>query len=181
MQLEHYRKQTLPWQRSDVTQHHCYYHSFQRSTLKLISGPGSVVCENILLISIDNSNHSTVVNTRCVYHRVRSPPSHPDNLTLCPLLDLANHTSASVHAVSKTPIPTFFSPSTCTLNKGDEVYLRYGPHSNNTLFTEYGFVEKVSLHGGQADISDIIESLFREKGPLGEWMKTTLEATDYWG
>lgn len=67
------------------------------------------------------------------------------------------------------------------LKKGDEVYLRYGSHSNITLFTEYGFVEKDAFGGGQLDVSDIIESLFHEKGPLGEWMKATLEAANYWG
>lgn len=59
--------------------------------------------------------------------------------------------------------------------------LRYGPHSNITLFTEYGFVEKYSPNGDQVDVSDILESLFHGKGFLGEWMKTTLEATNYWG
>ncbi|KAF8514077.1 hypothetical protein JB92DRAFT_2920908 [Gautieria morchelliformis] len=121
------------------------------------------------------------VNTRCVYHRVSPSPSHPDNLTLCPLLDLANHTSSSAHASPRTPIPTFYSPSTSQLNKGDEVYLRYGPHSNVTLFTEYGFVEENPSNGGQLDVSDILELLFRKKGPLGAWMKTALEATNYWG
>ncbi|KAJ7155984.1 hypothetical protein C8R43DRAFT_1125888 [Mycena crocata] len=32
------------------------------------------------------------VNTRCIYHRLKSKRSHPDNLTLCPILDFANHT-----------------------------------------------------------------------------------------
>jgi ribosomal lysine N-methyltransferase 2 len=124
--------------------------------------------------------HPITVNTRCVYHRVSPSPSHPDNLTLCPLLDLANHTSSPAHA-SRTPIPTFYSPSTSQLNKGDEVYLRYGPHSNITLFAEYGFVEENPSNGGQLDVSDILELLFHKKGPLGAWMKTSLEATNYWG
>ncbi|KAF8582667.1 SET domain-containing protein [Ramaria rubella] len=121
------------------------------------------------------------VNTRCVYHNIHPSASHPDNLTLCPLLDLANHASLSRYASSANPIPTFFSPLNHTLLEGDEVYLRYGSHSNTTLFTEYGFVEKDSSNGKQADIQDILESLFQRKGELGGWMKSVLEATKYWG
>jgi ribosomal lysine N-methyltransferase 2 len=135
----------------------------------------------ILVVVIRTGTHLFIVNTRCVYHRLYSSQSHPDNLTLCPLLDLANHTSSLAHASSIEPIPTFFSPSASFLKKGDEVYLRYGPHSSTTLFTEYGFVERDPLHGGQVDVSDILESLFHEKGPLGDWMKTTLQAKNYWG
>ena len=67
------------------------------------------------------------------------------------------------------------------MKKGDEVYLRYGPHSNITLFTEYGFVDRDSKNGGQADVQDILETLFRHKGTTGEIMKATLESANYWG
>ncbi|KAF8507343.1 SET domain-containing protein [Hysterangium stoloniferum] len=121
------------------------------------------------------------VNTRCVYLRLCPSQSDPDNLTLCPVLDLANHTSAAAHATKTTPIPTFFSPPTLTLKGGDEVYLRYGSHSNTTLFTEYGFVEQTCEFGGQADIQDILEIMIQKEGSLGEWIKATLESNNYWG
>lgn len=107
--------------------------------------------------------------------------SDPDNVTLCPLTDLANHSSLEQQTTTKTPIPTFYSPATSALQKDAEIYLKYGSHSNVTLFTEYGFVEKGSPNGGQVDVEDIIEARFQALGDLGNWMRSLLEGTNFWG
>jgi len=67
------------------------------------------------------------------------------------------------------------------LKEGDEVFLKYGAHSNITLFTEYGFIEKDSQDGGQVDIQDYMESLFDNISELGDWMKEELHLNHYWG
>lgn len=121
------------------------------------------------------------VNTRCFYMLLCSSKTDPDNITLCPLADLANHSSLEQQATTKTPIPTFYSPLSSSLRKDDEIYLKYGSHSNSTLFTEYGFVEKGYPSGGQVDVQDIIEAQFEALGDLGMWMRSLLEDTNFWG
>lgn len=107
--------------------------------------------------------------------------SDPDNITLCPLADLANHSSLEQQTTTKTPVPTFYSPSTSALRKDNEIYLKYGSHSNSTLFTEYGFVEKGFPNGGQVDVEDVIKARFEALGDLGIWMRSLLEDTGFWG
>ncbi|KJA18621.1 hypothetical protein HYPSUDRAFT_169164 [Hypholoma sublateritium FD-334 SS-4] len=119
-------------------------------------------------------------NTRCVYHRLMKTRSSPDNMTLCPILDFANHTANSPHTMPK---PTngeiwdtgplgkktgeqfiLLAPSTAPTAVGDEIYLRY----------EVTFSEELELQGP-------IESLFKGRGEIGQWMKECLIAEGYWG
>ncbi|KAJ7582731.1 hypothetical protein C8J56DRAFT_792317 [Mycena floridula] len=135
------------------------------------------------------------VNTRCIYHRMKSSRSDPDNLTLCPILDFANHTSTLAvmvpepsHAEIWNIAPrsqfgddfTLLSPPNVAVPKDSEMYLTYGAHSNRTLFVEYGFVEDIfrngSLHG-EVDMQRLVEPLFDEKPEL----KEILVAAGYWG
>jgi hypothetical protein len=55
--------------------------------------------------------------------------------------------------------------SSISLNPGDQVYLRYGGHSNAVLFTEYGFVlspntKDTHTLNGEITIDSDIEDLF---------------------
>lgn len=140
------------------------------------------------------------VNTRCIYYQVKPSRSDPDNLTMCPILDFANHTSSSKHM---SPVPldarawnshqkysrdlAFLSPRGC-LQENEEVYLCYGAHANRTLFVEYGFVNALPKNpsssddfNGEIDVQDIVEHLFEEKGEEGSWMREVLEDRGYWG
>ncbi|KAJ7709925.1 hypothetical protein B0H17DRAFT_244694 [Mycena rosella] len=135
------------------------------------------------------------VNTRCIYHRIKGTRSHPDNLTLCPILDFANHTVAGPcmatrpsHAERSNapPIPrlgdplTLLSPTTPT-QPGAELYLTYGAHPNRTLFVEYGFVAPCGPDDVRAevDVQDIVEPMF--KGNDGDAKKKLLQDSGYWG
>ena len=80
------------------------------------------------------------VNTRSVHHILMHDQRDPSNLSLCPILDLANHHFDSDRAMTSQPIPVFRSPPGCELKSGDEVFLKYGAHSNEFLFQHYGFV-----------------------------------------
>lgn len=69
-----------------------------------------------------------------------------------------------------------------------EVCLRYGGHSNQSLFVEYGFVNVVSdadMRSGEypaeVDVRHIVVKLFRERGTIGTWMQAILKGEGYWG
>ncbi|KZP12004.1 SET domain-containing protein [Athelia psychrophila] len=143
------------------------------------------------------------VNTRCIYYQVHASRSSPDNLTMCPILDFANHTSTSRH-MSPVPIDfrslstlprgspkkgqlVFVSPREA-IEEGEEIFLCYGAHANRTLFVEYGFVNDIPIgaehsdeYNGEVDVQDIVERLFTEAGPQGMWLKGVLEDNAYWG
>jgi len=121
-------------------------------------------------------------------------------MTLCPILDFANHTAISPFVFPKAthgelwdtgPSPkrkfgddfTLLAPTDGFTAAGTQLYLRYGLHTNATLFTEYGFVNR----GPREDVSDeaildsLVEDMFQRRGELGEWMKTVLTDEGYWG
>lgn len=108
-----------------------------------------------------------IVNTRCLYY---DPPSifthstqqqddsiladdglptprlhsHDSNqfMVLCPLIDLFNHTpdSACCKVAHDSSGFTVTSQQTQPAAQGEELFVSYGPHSNDFLFVEYGFV-----------------------------------------
>jgi hypothetical protein len=80
------------------------------------------------------------------------------------------------------------SPADSHIEAGQELYLCYGGHANQTLFVEYGFINEFSassLSGGgfhgEVDVQELVEHLLNERGDMGIWMKETLENEGYWG
>lgn len=158
---------------------------------------------------LDANLTESSVNTRCIYYRLDPSPSSPLNMTLCPILDFANHAPQDTHIlpvlppVSQPSVPiagpgkrsrslggdyTFVSNCEGFIPQDIELYLRYGAHPNRRLFVEYGFVniwDEASIHEGRAngevDVSDIIEAYFKAEGSMGVQMKTTLKEQGYWG
>jgi hypothetical protein len=147
--------------------------------------------------------HRAEVNTRCIYHRLAKTRSSPDNLTLCPILDFANHTYSEHHTYPRATQAQAFdtgpsakrkfgedfvllSPSTSTVVAGEQVFLRYGMHANSTLFTEYGFVNVVDWHNlpesfsAEVEIDSYVEALFERRGEVGSFMKDVLLEEGYW-
>ena len=124
------------------------------------------------------------MNTRCLFYPLTAQRASEDNITLCPLLDYANHsfTAPDVNTARLRerayPIPTFLSPPDLTLEQGEQVFLRYGSHPRCTLFTEYGFVDR----GAPIEVSvdDLVEELF-ENAVDGSEGKKLLEGHNYWG
>ncbi|KAL0946918.1 hypothetical protein HGRIS_013079 [Hohenbuehelia grisea] len=144
------------------------------------------------------------VNTRCIYRQLKASRSHPDNLTLCPILDFANHTSdfsSSISPVSsltdiwqapsKSPAGddfTFISSSKFSYPEGAELFLNYGAHSNRTLFVEYGFINRATLDeilegsfSGEVDVEDILQPMFTSIGDAGREARMILDEEGYWG
>lgn len=152
-----------------------------------------------------------LVNTRSIYYPIRGEDPEKNCLTLCPVLDFANHSEASSHI---TPIVetalrppgaqtsagdfTFKSYTDATIEAGQQLYLRYGGHANRTLLVEYGFVNAFEPQAiacgefrGEVDVQDLVEECIRNLKPthkgqreasaLQQWLMDRLEEEGYWG
>ncbi|XP_054830785.1 SET domain-containing protein 4 isoform X2 [Eublepharis macularius] len=90
------------------------------------------------------------INTRTVYmkHSQKECFSRdPDNYALAPYLDLLNHSpTVQVKAAfnEKTQCYEIRTLSHCAKNK--EVFINYGPHDDQRLLLEYGFVAASNPH-----------------------------------
>ena len=141
------------------------------------------------------------VNTRCIYYRIKEKQTDEANATLCPILDFANHywRHSHIHPVSDSEVWGFRSRArgafqflatdhVVEVEVDGEICLRYGGHSNQSLFAEYGFVNIVSnedMESGEypaeVDVQLIVVGFFKERGSVGTWMQTILENEGYWG
>ncbi|KAJ1727282.1 hypothetical protein LPJ61_004654 [Coemansia biformis] len=82
------------------------------------------------------------VNTRCIHlGRPADAGGNQDTIALAPVLDMLNH---SHHANTTTCYDAasgqFVIQTHRRYQKGDEVFISYGPHDNCFLLAEYGFV-----------------------------------------
>ncbi|CEH13974.1 N-methyltransferase [Ceraceosorus bombacis] len=142
------------------------------------------------------------VNTRCL-HLPQGLTPHADNLTLAPILDLANHkpsSSSDLDACNVRHTPSsgleLHAPSRRgALQPGDQVTFCYGAHAAQMLFAEYGFVlpreRSPSMESGQVQqwngcpfaevrLDDGIIRLFKEQGDEGIAKENLLQARGYW-
>lgn len=81
-----------------------------------------------------------LVNTRTFYHttpRTKKDLPREDHMVLQPVADLFNH-SPNGCTVSFTPAG-FTITTSVAADQGDEMFIRYGSHSNDFLLVEYGF------------------------------------------
>jgi len=141
------------------------------------------------------------VNTRCIYYRIKESCRDEANVTLCPILDFANHDwhHSHVQPVSdsniwntrpkaKEDFQFLATEHIAEVDVGKEVYLKYGCHPNQSLFVEYGFVNAVSnekmesgTYPAEVDVQTIVVGLFEGRGNMGSWMRAILENEGYWG
>ncbi|CAE6521978.1 unnamed protein product [Rhizoctonia solani] len=127
------------------------------------------------------------VNTRCLYHSLGFMQSS-DNVTMCPILDFANHTSVDSLSITQDEFALGDGMAFSTLGpvqKGDQIYLRYGYHSNAFLFSEYGFVSPLDLKdmhiaNGETAVDPDIEELIRGAKEF-ELKEELLRGRNYWG
>ncbi|TIB37260.1 hypothetical protein E3P84_00427 [Wallemia ichthyophaga] len=128
-----------------------------------------------------------VVNTRCLYYPIQDVEKD-SQLSLCPYLDLLNHSSPSpnttnlFNALPKPEIPLreggyeLVNNSTHTIPPDTEICFMYGPHSDDFLLAEYGFVlgwEKNAFT--EVNISDLVKQLIKE-----DWKRDQLQENDLW-
>lgn len=67
------------------------------------------------------------------------PLDHDDCISLAPFADCFNHTSHGTCAVTFSNAG-YALTTTSAINKGDEMSISYGNHSNDFLLAEYGFI-----------------------------------------
>ncbi|SPO27048.1 related to RKM2 - ribosomal protein lysine methyltransferase [Ustilago trichophora] len=146
------------------------------------------------------------VNSRCVFLPL-SLADHSDNFTLAPMLDMANHTpdpalECKVRYASDGGLELYAPVSDASpsgLKGGDECCITYGPHSNQSLLSEYGFVLPAQLKfaGEGADagngaewkgsryvdvlMDQEVETLLKAQAKGGEDKIELLQNRGYWG
>ncbi|NXE49803.1 SETD4 protein, partial [Casuarius casuarius] len=107
------------------------------------------------------------VNTRTVYmkHSQRECFSlEPDVYALAPYLDLLNHSpNVQVKAAFNEQTRSYEIRTDSQCKKYEEVFICYGPHDNQRLLLEYGFVAIDNPHSSVYVSSD---TLFRYFPPL---------------
>ncbi|XP_013810812.1 SET domain-containing protein 4 isoform X2 [Apteryx mantelli] len=107
------------------------------------------------------------VNTRTVYmkHSQRECFSlEPDVYALAPYLDLLNHSpNVQVKAAFNEQIRSYEIRTDSQCKKYEEVFICYGPHDNQRLLLEYGFVAVDNPHSSVYVSSD---TLLRYFSPL---------------
>ncbi|XP_008056271.1 SET domain-containing protein 4 [Carlito syrichta] len=90
------------------------------------------------------------VNTRAVYLRQRQQEClsvELDTCALAPYLDLLNHSpDAQVKAAFNEETRCYEIRTTSSWRKHEEVFICYGPHDNQKLLLEYGFVSIRNPH-----------------------------------
>ncbi|KAJ1035837.1 hypothetical protein NDA13_000496 [Ustilago tritici] len=147
------------------------------------------------------------VNSRCVFLPL-GLAEHADNFTLAPMLDMANHTpdpalECKVNYTKDGGLElsapcadqqTLAERKSCVGNAGDECFITYGPHSNECLLSEYGFVlpsklqftgETLSAKWKGSRYVDIqfdkeVEALLTAQGKEGKAKIELLQNRGYW-
>lgn len=79
------------------------------------------------------------VNLRCLYMAMPLATEPADNFTMVPYADFLNHSDSDHCAIAVTR-HGFHVTTTLEYAPGDEVLFSYGPHGNEFLLCEYGFV-----------------------------------------
>lgn len=156
------------------------------------------------------------VNSRCVFLPL-GLADHADNFTLAPVLDMANHTpdpaleckvryanNGGLELCAPSQHQQFqfqSSSSAATMMPGDECCITYGPHSNEKLLSEYGFVLSPRLHyrddaaeaPSQSEgrwcgsryvdvlMDQEVEALLAAQGSSGQDKIELLQNRGYWG
>lgn len=96
-----------------------------------------------------------LVNTRTFYFVTPKTERLPkeDHMALQPVADLFNHTDKNGCHVAFDHTESFTFRTTRAYEKGDEVHISYGSHSNDFLLVEYGFI-LTSNHWDEVRLDD---------------------------
>ncbi|BGP13733.1 hypothetical protein JCM10213v2_001671 [Rhodosporidiobolus nylandii] len=120
------------------------------------------------------------LNTRCIYFDIDGKAAN--NLTLCPINHVPGRTTKPHPTISSL---TFSAPPSSSadppLKDGDELAFSYGPHGDDFLLAEYGFVAGRENVYNSVEVDRFIEGLFEAQGKEGEVKKGVLADEGYWG
>ncbi|CAI5759801.1 unnamed protein product [Candida verbasci] len=79
------------------------------------------------------------INSRCLYMKLSTSHNSSDNFTMVPFVDFINHSDED-HCKLKIDFKGFKIITTCEYTLNSQIYLNYGPHNNDFLLCEYGFM-----------------------------------------
>lgn len=108
------------------------------------------------------------VNTRAVFFQdtEKTGGNGPEsNMALAPYLDMFNHDAeTSVEAGFDQVSRCYEIRTNQKIKKYDQVFINYGPHSNQKLFLEYGFITSNNVHSTvEFDIRHILDIIPTKK------------------
>ncbi|KAI8070015.1 hypothetical protein BC940DRAFT_236218 [Gongronella butleri] len=121
------------------------------------------------------------VNTRCIHVKPMGRQTKGSDIALAPLLDFLNHTSESRIESGFNMHTQCFEIKTLTpYKKGEQVFINYGPHDNQAILREYGFVLTQNEYNF-VTLDKEVWRLFRETLPAHELeaKKQTLQHAGY--
>ncbi|EMG47903.1 hypothetical protein G210_1619 [Candida maltosa Xu316] len=101
------------------------------------------------------------INSRCLYMNLPTSKNTADNFTMAPYVDFMNH-SCDDHCTLKIDGKGFQVSTTSVYNVDDQIFLSYGPHCNDFLLCEYGFIIPDNKWN-DLDISEYITPLFTQE------------------
>jgi len=114
-----------------------------------------------------------VVNTRCVYYRIKDlTADHGDNMTLAPLIDMINHSSDENVTIDRVE-DALEIRATREIQVGEELNFSYHSRPSRFWLVEYGFIPDDNVYD-DLDISPEIEEIALDRK---EWLTNE----DYWG
>ncbi|CAN3376525.1 hypothetical protein DIURU_002722 [Diutina rugosa] len=115
------------------------------------------------------------INSRCLYMDIPQGTTTADNFTLAPYVDFINHTDSDQCRL-KIDGKGFQVFTSTPYKKGDQLFFSYGPHSNEFLMCEYGFITPTN----KWNTLDITHHILPEVSSRPAW-KEWLQDNDYWG
>ena len=112
-----------------------------------------------------------IVNTRCFYFSPRQAQASnvttrddddDEAMVLCPFIDLFNHAEAGCEVQHDAGGFTVRADRDYT--RGEELCTCYGPHGNDTLFAEYGFLLPDSNQWDSVNIDGVVLASLTDSG-----------------
>lgn len=101
------------------------------------------------------------INSRCLYMDIPLSISKDDNFTMAPYVDFLNH-SPNDQCTLKIDSTGFQVITTTPYKDNEQLFLSYGPHSNEFLLCEYGFTLDENKWN-ELDLTDLIVPLLKPK------------------
>ncbi|KAL3472638.1 hypothetical protein BJX99DRAFT_211139 [Aspergillus californicus] len=121
------------------------------------------------------SYHWLIVNTRCFFYLVpgREPPEdRNDAMALLPFADYFNHSNVTCNV--KFDGQEYVFRAVKAYEAGEEIFISYGPHPNDFLFTEYGFY----LDANESDTLYLDDIILQDISPF---LQKELSLQQYYG
>ncbi|CAN3366775.1 ribosomal lysine N-methyltransferase 2 [Diutina catenulata] len=115
------------------------------------------------------------INSRCLYMEVPQGTTAADNFTMAPYVDFINH-SCQDQCKLKIDGRGFQVYTTTSYKPDEQLFLSYGPHSNEFLLCEYGFVMATNTWN-DLDVTHLLLPRLERSGYHRDWLRDN----DYYG